>query len=117
MTATISWTVNSLECYAQEGGNADVVFAVVWACTGTQTSGGEIFSAQDNGITEVPAPSGSFTPYSQLTQSQVLGWVWENGVDKAFIEADVQAKVAAKIAPVVVAPPLPWGVQPPTPAA
>jgi hypothetical protein len=117
MTATIQWLVTNMECYAQEGGNTDVVFLVTWICKGTQEVNGEIFGAQDNGITQIPAPTDSFTPYDQLTQEQVLGWVWANGVDQTFIESDVQAKVAAKIAPVTVIPPLPWATQPSAPAA
>lgn len=118
MTATINWSVNKMDCYSQQDGNTDVVFVVCWVCRGTQEVNGEIYAAQINDNTTIPAPSGgSFTPYDQLTQDQVLGWVWANGVDKDAIETAVQAQVAAEINPVVVAPPLPWGVQPPTSGA
>jgi len=56
----------------------------------------------------VPAPSGSFTPYANLTQDQVLGWIYANGVDKAATEAAVEQQIQQQIAPTVQTPPLPW---------
>jgi len=53
-------------------------------------------------------PSGAFTPYADLTQAQVLGWVWANGVDKDATEASVQAQIDSQINPTVIQPPLPW---------
>jgi len=49
-----------------------------------------------------------YTPYAQLTQDQVLGWIWAGGVDKAATEAAVQAQIDNLINPPVVQPPLPW---------
>jgi len=43
-----------------------------------------------------------------LTQDQVLGWVWANGVDKTATEAAVQQQIDNQINPPVVSPPLPW---------
>jgi hypothetical protein len=56
----------------------------------------------------VPTPTGTFTPYDQLTQEQVLGWIWDNGVDKDATEAAVQQQLDNQINPPVVTPPLPW---------
>lgn len=104
MTATFTWSVVSMECRSQEGGNTDVVFSIRWACKGAQSSQ----TALIDGTTEVPSPTGSFTPYADLTQDQVLSWVWADGVDKAEIEAQVQEQIDLQINPVVVSPPLPW---------
>jgi hypothetical protein len=43
-----------------------------------------------------------------LTQEQVLGWVWANGVDKETVEAAVQSQLDSLVNPTVVSPPLPW---------
>ena len=51
---------------------------------------------------------GSFTPYANLTQEQVLGWCWAGGVDKAAIESGIQTQIDGQINPPVVQPPLPW---------
>jgi hypothetical protein len=53
-------------------------------------------------------PSGTFTPYDQLTQEQVLGWCWANGVDKTATEANVQSQIDNQISPPTIQPPLPW---------
>lgn len=45
-------------------------------------------------------------PYSQLTESAILAWVWES-VDKDATEAAVQAKIDAQKNPVT-ATGLPW---------
>lgn len=102
---TITWTVTAMDCYPQEGGNTDVVFTVHWTCSGTQ----DAYSASVYSTCAVPAPTGSaFTPYPDLTQDQVLGWIWANGVDKTATEAAVQTQLNNQINPPVVTPPLPW---------
>ncbi len=46
------------------------------------------------------------TPYSELTQTTVLGWVWES-VDKQATEDALAAQIALQKAPVT-AQGLPW---------
>jgi hypothetical protein len=48
------------------------------------------------------------TPYDQLTQATVLGWVWANGVDKQATEDALAANIALQKAPVT-ASGTPWG--------
>jgi hypothetical protein len=48
------------------------------------------------------------TPYSDLTQATVLGWVWANGVDKTATEDALAAQIALQKAPVT-ASGTPWG--------
>jgi len=55
-----------------------------------------------------PADPANFTPYADLTQDQVLGWIWANGVDKDATEAAVQQQIDNQINPPVIQPPLPW---------
>ena len=47
------------------------------------------------------------TPYADLTQETVLGWVWANGVDKEVVEASLQAQIDAQKNPVT-ATGVPW---------
>ena len=104
-TPTITWTVTAMDCYPQESGNTDVVFNVHWTCSGTDGT----YNASVYSTCSVPAPSGSaFTPYSSLTQDQVLGWIWANGVDKFATESAVVQQIDNQINPPVVTPPLPW---------
>ena len=40
------------------------------------------------------------TPYADLTQEEVLGWVWTNGVDKEAVEASLASQIDAQKNPV-----------------
>jgi len=101
---TITWTVTAMDCYPQEAGNTDVVFTVHWTCAGADGT----YNASIYSTCSVPTPSGSFTPYADLTQSQVLGWCWANGVDQSATEAAVEQQLQNQINPPIVQPPLPW---------
>jgi hypothetical protein len=48
------------------------------------------------------------TPYADLTQATVLGWVWANGVDKQATEDALAAQIALQKNPVT-ASGTPWG--------
>ena len=47
------------------------------------------------------------TPYANLTQATVLGWIWANGVDKTAVEASLQAQIDLQKNPVS-ATGVPW---------
>jgi len=101
---TFTWTVTQLDCYPQADNETDVVFTVHWQLTGTDgTYTGSVYST-----CSVPAPTGTFTPYADLTQEQVLGWIWANGVDQASAEDAVQTQIDNQITPPVTSPALPW---------
>jgi len=109
MSATITWSVTALDCYPQAEGQQNVVFLCHWQCAGTETSGDKTYNASIYSTCAVTYTAGSpYTPYAQLTQQQVLGWVWGSGVDQSATEAAVQQQIAQQINPPVVQPPLPW---------
>jgi hypothetical protein len=118
---TLSWIIERLLVKPTEGTYSDVVITADWRCNGTETIGtgddAKTYSGTCYGSASFAAPSGSFTPYPDLTQDQVLGWCYANGVDQAAIEANVSAQIADQINPPVIAPPLPWlpPVPPPQP--
>lgn len=103
------WVIEWMQCKPQEGELLDVVITAGWRCNGTDGA----FSGSVYSSASFPQPGDPFTPYDQLTQAQVLGWVWDSGVDQAATEAAVQAQIDAQINPPVVQLPLPWQ----TPAA
>ena len=101
---TFTWTVSQLDCYPQADNETDVVFTVHWQLTGADgTYNGSVYST-----CSVPAPTGTFTPYADLTQNQVLGWIWASGVDQTSAEAAVQTQIDNQINPPVTSPALPW---------
>ena len=109
---TISWIIERLLVKPTEGSYTDVVITADWRCNGTETTGSgdteQTYSGTCYGSCSFAPPTGSFTPYNELTEQQVLGWCFANGVDQAAIEANVTAQIEAQINPPVVVLPLPW---------
>jgi hypothetical protein len=101
---TINWIIERLLVRKVEGTLTDVVITADWRCNGTQDQ----YSGTCYGSCSFAPPSGEFTPYEDLTQEQVLGWCFSNGVDKTAIEANVTAQIENQINPPIIAPPLPW---------
>ena len=106
---TILWIIERLLVKPTEGSLTDVVITADWRCNGTD----ETYSGTCYGSCSFAPPSGSFTPYEDLTEQQVLDWCFANGVDKNAIEANVTAQIENQINPPVVALPLPWVPVPP----
>jgi hypothetical protein len=46
-------------------------------------------------------------PYDSVTEAEVLAWIWENGVDKEEVEANLAAQIEALKNPVQESG-LPW---------
>jgi hypothetical protein len=105
---TILWLIERLLTKPVEGPNTDVVITADWRCNGTVQSPTEAYSGTCYGSCSFAPPTGSFTPYPDLTQEQVLDWCFANGVDQAAIEANVTAQIENQINPPVVSLPLPW---------
>ena len=101
---TILWLIERLLVKPTEGSLTDVVITADWRCNGSQES----FSGTCYGSCSFAPPTGSFTPYNELTEQQVLDWCFANGVDKSAIEANVTLQIENQINPPIIAPPLPW---------
>jgi len=104
---TYTYTINSMSCYPLYNTESDVVFQVLWTLTGTNGD----YTSSYSGPTILPAPQGDdFTPYNELTEPQVIGWV-ETQTDPEYLANAHQwiaDDIAAKENPPVVTPPLPW---------
>jgi hypothetical protein len=108
MSATITWVIEYMQCKPVEGSYTDVVITAGWRCNGAETVTDVSYTSTAYGTASFPMPEGSFTPYADLTQDQVLGWCWANGVDKTAVETNIQTSIDNQINPPVVTPPLPW---------
>jgi len=110
---TILWIIERLLVKPTEGTLTDVVITADWRCNGSQDN----YSGTCYGSCSFQPPTENFTPYDQLTQDQVLGWCYANGVNQTAIEANVSAQINDQINPPIIAPPLPWlpPVPPPQP--
>jgi hypothetical protein len=85
----VTWTISTLERELSDGG----VIVAHWRAT--DVDGDYSASAYGTCGFTYDASSPDFTPYDDLTESQVLGWCWENGVDQDVIEASLAAKIEA----------------------
>lgn len=57
---------------------------------------------------------GSFTPFADLTETQVVGWVQESmGIDAVTaLQESLDKQITDLANPPIVTPPLPWGATP-----
>lgn len=81
------WTISTLERELSDGG----VIVAHWRATDVDGD----YSATSYGTCgfTYDASSPDFTPYDDLTEEQVLGWCWNDGVDKDGIEASLAANI------------------------
>jgi hypothetical protein len=115
MSATFTWTIANMQVVPQLDGQTDVVVQATWVCTGVEDANGKTYtnSANGGGAFTAPQQGQPFTPYDQLTQEQVLGWVWQT-ISQEKIESGVQGQLNNQINPPTVDLPLPWVAPEPT---
>jgi hypothetical protein len=113
MAITYTWAITEL-ALTTVGQFQDYVVQSRWTCTGTDESGN---TGMFSGATPfAPDPSQpDYTPYDQLTEAQVLGWIqavvvgtyWEH------VEGVIAEQIALKKDPVTPTSQFPWS--PPAP--
>lgn len=104
---TYEWKIVALDCKPQEEGKTDVVVTAHWtvsATDGTYTS--SAYGTQSFTFN----PAKSFTPFANLTQDQVVGWVQAGmGIDAVTaLQESLDNQIANQVNPPIVKPPLPW---------
>lgn len=95
---SVTWTISQLDRNTSNG----FVTTAHWQATavdGEHTASIYSTSSWADGTVN--------TPYADLTQATVLGWVWANGVDKTATEDALAAQIALQKAPVT-ASGTPW---------
>ena len=114
MAITTTWSVNDMTHKDSDGG----VFLVYWSLIATDGT----YSAQEGGKLQCTAdPSASdYIAYADLTEADVLGWVYDSLIvgdetaaeAKARVEADRTAKVQKQIdAAATTASGTPWAAE------
>lgn len=99
-----TWTIAQLERNTADGG----VVVAHWRVTAEETVGEDTYTASSYGTCgftpDASAPD--FVPYEQLTEADVLAWVW-GAVDKDATEAALAANIEEQKAPATQSG-LPW---------
>jgi hypothetical protein len=104
---TLTWAVNNMTRVLDDG----FVIVVDWSCTASATDVQGAFYGGQSTYPNNPSEPG-FIPYDQLTEAQVLGWVYTGlGDQKAEIEATLTAKVQKQLSPTT-ANGVPWNTDP-----
>jgi hypothetical protein len=97
---TITWSIGQMDRNAANGG----VTVAHWRVEAVD--GDHAASAYGTAGFTPDASAPDFKPYDQLTQADVLEWVW-GSVDKAETEASLAQQIEAKKNPVTLNG-LPW---------
>jgi hypothetical protein len=114
MAITNTWSVTNMQHTDADGGVFLVYWSMVAASDGTQS-----YTASEGGKLrcEYDASSPTYIPYADLTEADVLEWVYTSLIEgdetaaeaKARVEADRDAKVQKQIdAAATTASGLPW---------
>lgn len=89
-------TIKAMYTLPQVEGQTDVVVNAMWEVAGVQ----DTYTASIGGNSQFTIAQGSgFTPYADLTQAQVIGWIPEDQIASA--QACVQGQIDSMITPPV----------------
>jgi hypothetical protein len=87
--ATYNWTISQLERQTDTGG----VVTAHYRCNATE---GDYTAGSYGTAGFTPDPTApDFKPYDQLTEADVLAWVWAS-VDRAETEANLATQIEAQ---------------------
>jgi hypothetical protein len=99
------WIIEWMQTTPTSANPSEAVLQVGWRCNGQDGDySGSVYST----CTLPAADPASFVPYNQLTQDQVLGWIWANGVNQSATEAAVAQQIDNQKNPPTIQPELPW---------
>lgn len=88
MATTYNWTIATTEYNTNDGG----IFCCHWRVTATD---GDYTASAYGSVGFTPdATDPDFKPYDEITEAEVLAWVWTQ-VDQAETEANLAAKIEA----------------------
>ena len=102
MATTFSTTITAM--YTLDTPDPGFVVNLLWTVTGVDGQ----YTASIDGNSQFTVQEGTFTPYPQLTESQVIGWIPPEQIASA--QACVQGQIDSMITPPVspANTPLPW---------
>lgn len=107
----MNWKIEQIWVKPTDGDLQNVVVTAAWRCSAEQVEGDKTYTGTCYGTASFnTADPAEFIQLANLTEADVLGWVWVSGVDKDATESSVQAQIDSKINPPIVVPPLPWAV-------
>ena len=110
MTNVYTWKITRLEKVPSAGGKTDIIKNVYWQLVGED--GDPKHEVSFSGGVELDPPGDVFTPYAQVTEQTVIGWV-QAKLDVAAWQKKIDDWIAGLVSPSIVEGTLPWVPPPP----
>jgi hypothetical protein len=96
MANTYNWKINALDAKVSVDDVQNVVYTIHWSLIATSENGEH--TVNSIGTHGVEYDANNFTPYADLTEEQVIGWL-EAGLDVEAIKAGLDAQIEKLITP------------------
>jgi hypothetical protein len=117
---TYTWKVNSVKCYKDINGYQDYVYQTYWNCAAATSGTAGAYDASFAGATPLGTGAAStsgyaFKPFADLTQDDVLNWIWATlppNAGKEYYEQKVSGELVYKMNYKTEEPNLPWNPAP-----
>ena len=93
MPVSTTWSINKMIHKDSDGG----VITVYWSCNAQNDSGDESASAGDKLYLQPDPSDPSYIPYADLTENDVLNWVYDSLVEGEETPAEAKDRVAAEL--------------------
>ena len=109
MNENKQWLIEQLVSYPVLGEKTNVVFSIAWRLNGTDGVNTATVYGSLNVTFDPEAP---YTPYDQLTNDQIIGWVKSELGEELVLayEANINAQLYNLANPTQVVLPLPWTI-------
>ena len=105
---TYTWNILEISAYPEYYNLNNVIFNTVWRLDGSDGDhSGYSLGVQPLDISNIGL---SFTPYSDLTKEQVLGWIVDAMGEETIntLKSNIELQIQDQKNPLVVKPQLPW---------
>ena len=102
MAITYKWDIPQMNAHIQADGQDNVIYTVHYRYTGSEESGGEIYSSTNIGTESYTYVAGEpFVPYedTEAFEAVVIGWL-EGSLDVPAMQASIDANIQSQITPV-----------------
>ena len=102
MAITYKWDIPQMNAHIEAEGEDNVIYTVHYRYTGSEESGGEIYSSTNIGTQSYTYVAGDpFVPYAdtEAFEAVVIGWL-EGSLNVPAMQANIAATIAAEITPV-----------------
>ena len=102
MAITYEWDIPQMNAHIQAEGENNVIYTVHWRYTGSEESGGKIYSSTSIGTQSYTYVAGDpFVPYedTEAFENVVIGWL-EGSLNIPAIQASIAAKIESQITPI-----------------